>query len=78
METVLVILALVAACVVFVVVGNAWFLVCAWLGHVVVRILTFGKVQLDWHRNSECFLTYELGLVSLLLIAGLVAWAIHG
>ena len=54
-----------------------FFTVCGWIGHVVVKALTFGKVNLDWGSGSESILTEWLGLFFLLLTAGLIAWLVR-
>ena len=51
--------------------------VCGWVGHIVVKALTFGKVGLDWGSGSESILTEWLGFAFLLLVGGFIAWAIH-
>lgn len=55
-----------------------FFTVCGWVGHVVVKALTFGKVDLDWGSGSESILAEWLGLFFLLLTAGLIAWSVRG
>ena len=51
--------------------------VCGWVGHIVVKALTFGKVDLDWGSGSESILTEWLGFAFLLVVVGFIAWAIH-
>ncbi len=53
------------------------FLVFGWVGHVVVRILTFGRVQLDWHGGAESYLTQLTGAFFVLAIGGVIAWLAH-
>jgi hypothetical protein len=54
-----------------------FFTVCGWIGHIVVKAITFGKVDLDWDSGSESVLTEWLGFSFVLLIAGLIAWMVH-
>ena len=32
---------------------SVFLTICGWVGHVVVRILTLGRVKLDWGTESE-------------------------
>ena len=77
MDTIWRIIGCIVGCLMCLIVGNVGFLVCAWFVHVVVRILTLGRVQLDWHKDSECFLTQWIGIFFMLAIAGLIEWAVH-
>jgi len=54
-----------------------FFTVCGWIGHVIVKAVTFGKVDLDWGSGSESVLTEWLGFFFVLLVAGLIAWMGH-
>jgi hypothetical protein len=54
-----------------------FFTVCGWTGHVVVKVVTFGKVDLDWGSGSESVVAEWLGLMFALWVAGLIAWAVH-
>ena len=47
---------------------------CGWLGHVVVKILTFGKVDLDYGDSSESVITEWIGVGVLLAIAMLISF----
>lgn len=47
--------------------------ICGWVGHVVVKGLTFGKVDLDWGSSSESVITELIGLGILLGAAVLIA-----
>ena len=42
--------------------------ICGWVGHVVVRIITLGRVKLDWVANSESSVTEAIGAIFLLMI----------
>jgi hypothetical protein len=35
--------------------------VCGWVGHVTVKAITFGKIDLDWGKSSESILTEAIG-----------------
>ncbi len=54
-----------------------FFTVCGWIGHIVVKGVTFGKGDLDWGFGSESILTEWFGLFIVLLIAGVIAWMVH-
>jgi len=41
--------------------------ICGWVGHVVVRILTLGRVKLDWGAESESNVTEAIGAIFLLM-----------
>jgi len=71
------IVAFVIGCLLLLIVITVPTQVCAWLGHVVIRVVTFGRVDLAWKRGSESILTNWIGLFSLLAISGLVAWVIQ-
>ena len=51
--------------------------VCGWVGHIVVKAATLGKVDLDWGSGAESILTEWLGFASLLVVGGLMAWILH-
>ena len=42
--------------------------ICGWVGHIVVRILTLGRVKLDWGAESESNVTEAVGVIFLLMI----------
>jgi len=46
--------------------------ICGWVGHVVVRILTLGRVKLDWGTESESNVTEAIGAI-FLLMTGILA-----
>ena len=54
-----------------------FYTVCGWVGHVVVKAITFGRVDLDWGTSSESVLTEWIGLVLALAVAGSIAWLVH-
>lgn len=41
---------------------------CGWVGHVALRILTLGRVKLDWGAESESNVTEAIGAILLLMI----------
>lgn len=45
-----------------------------WVGHVVVKAVTLGKVDLDWGSGSESELSGWIGFFVVLFVAGVVAW----
>lgn len=54
-----------------------FFSICGWVGHVVVRILTLGRVKLDWGAESESNVTEAIGVIFLLMIGILVVtWVV--
>jgi hypothetical protein len=42
--------------------------ICGRVGHVVVRIVTLGRVKLDWGADSESNVTEAIGAIFLLMI----------
>ncbi len=76
MDTIWHIIACVVGCLMLLLLG-CLFLVFGWVGHVIVRVLTFGKVQLDWHEGGESYLTQLIGAFIVLAIGGLIAWLTH-
>ena len=54
-----------------------FFTVCGFLGHIVVKAVTFGKLDLDWGPGSASVLAEWLGCFFVLLLAGLIAWIVH-
>ena len=54
-----------------------FFTVCGWVGHVVIRVVTLGRVDLNWGSGSESVISEWTGLFFLLLVAGFIAWMIH-
>ena len=50
---------------------------CGWLGHVAVKIITLGKVDLDYGDSSESVFTEWIGVGVLLAIAMLISFLIN-
>ncbi|TAG08470.1 MAG: hypothetical protein EAZ42_10455 [Verrucomicrobia bacterium] len=50
---------------------------CGWLGHVTVKIVTLGKVDLDYGNSSESVITEWIGVGVFLAIAMLVSFLIN-
>lgn len=51
--------------------------ICGWVGHITVKILSFGKVDLPWGEHSSWPLAELIGaavLVSIGLVATLWFW----
>jgi hypothetical protein len=46
-----------------------FFYLCGWVGWGVVKLLTFGRVDLDWGDSAESFLTQVIGFGFLLAVA---------
>ena len=51
---------------------SVFLTICGWVGHVVVRILTLGRVKLDWGTESESSVTEAIGIIFLLMMGILV------
>jgi hypothetical protein len=54
-----------------------FFTVCGWIGHLVVKLVTLGRVDLDWDSGSESVITAWIGFFFLLLVGGVIAWIIR-
>lgn len=50
----------------------AFHKICGWIGHITVKVLTFGKVEIDWGDSSESILAEMIGVGVLLGLAALV------
>lgn len=50
-----------------------FFSVCGWVGHMAVKILTWGKVDLEWGDSSESVIAEWIGVGVLLALAMLVS-----
>jgi uncharacterized membrane protein YeaQ/YmgE (transglycosylase-associated protein family) len=50
-------------------VEGLFFEVCGWVGHMVVKAITFGKVDLEFGDSSESILTAVIGAFFLLAVA---------
>jgi len=50
---------------------------CGWLGHVVVKLVTLGKVDLEYGDSSESVITEWIGVGVLLAIAMLISFFIN-
>lgn len=48
-----------------------FYFACGWFGHVLVKVITFGKIDLEWGADSESFVATIIGIAALLFI-GLV------
>ncbi len=49
-----------------------FFTICGWVGHVVVRFLTLGRVKLDWGTESESNVAEAIGAIILVVVAILI------
>ena len=48
--------------------------VCGFMGHAVVRIVTAGKIKIEWGSGSGSVITEWLGVLFLLIFGGSVVW----
>ena len=56
-----------------------FYTVCGWVGHIAVKAVTFGKVDLDWGNSSESVITEYIGAGVLIALAMLISLIIgHG
>ena len=63
------------ALIVLVIASNT---VLPWIGHIVVKVLTFGKVDFGWRSSEEgSDLTMWIGIGVVLLIGGAIAEILH-
>lgn len=54
-----------------------FFSICGWIGHAVVKVLTFGKVDLDYGDSSDSVITQWIGVGVLLAVAMLISFLIN-
>jgi hypothetical protein len=54
-----------------------FYTVCGWLGHIVVKTVTLGKVNLEWGAGVESVVADWIGLFFVLVVAGLIAWIVN-
>jgi hypothetical protein len=47
---------------------------CGWVGHIFVKAVTLGKVNLDWGRSSESAVTEFIGVSVLVALAVLISF----
>jgi hypothetical protein len=72
------ILTFIVACAFLVVIVVASVSVVPWTGHLVVKVLTLGRIDLGWRpSDSESEVTTRIGFFVLLSIAGLIAALVH-
>jgi hypothetical protein len=72
------ILTFIVACGFLLVIVIASVSVVPWIGHVVVKVLTFGRIDLGWGpSDSESEVSTRIGYFVLLVIAGLIAALVH-
>lgn len=45
---------------------------CGWIGHITVKAVTWGKVDLEWGESSESVLAESIGIGVLLVLAAVV------
>jgi hypothetical protein len=51
--------------------------VCAWVGHIFIKVLTLGSVDLDWREGSESVVCEWTGLGVLAGLGLLAAWLLR-
>ena len=54
-----------------------FYTVCGWIGHLAVKVISLGKVDLDCGSGSESLITQYIGLAFVLIVAGSIAWLVH-
>jgi hypothetical protein len=54
-----------------------FFTVCGWIGHIVVKTVTLGRVDAPWGSGAESLLTEWVGVVFVLLVAGAIPWLLY-
>ena len=54
-----------------------FFIVCGWTGNLVVRVITLGKVNLDWGVDSDSIVTEAIGMIFLLLLGIALFWLLR-
>jgi hypothetical protein len=54
-----------------------FFSVCGWIGHIVVKGLTLGKIDLDYGDSSESIITELIGVGILLALAVIISLLIN-
>jgi hypothetical protein len=45
-----------------------FFTCCGWVGYIVVKVITLGKVELEYGDSSESFLTQCIGFIFILAV----------
>lgn len=54
-----------------------FYFVCGWTGNLVVRVITLGKVNLDWGVDSDSIVTEAIGMIFLLLLGITLFWLLR-
>jgi len=68
----------IVACMLLLAMWLASVSVVAWIGHLLVKILTLGKIDLGWRPSDvESVASRQIGFFVLMVIAGLVAMMVH-
>ena len=68
----------IAACVALIVLAIASNTVLPWIGHIVMKVLTFGKVDFGWRSSDEgSCLTMWIDIGVVLLMGGAIAEILH-
>jgi hypothetical protein len=56
------------------IIEHLFFTACGWIGHIVFKAVTLGKVDLEWGSGSESVVTEWIGFFFVLFTAGFIAW----
>lgn len=54
-----------------------FYIVCGWTGNLVVRVITLGKVNLEWGADSDSIVTEAIGMIFLLLLGITLFWLLR-
>jgi hypothetical protein len=66
------------ACVLLLVMWVASVSVVPWVGHLLVKILTFGRIDLGWRQSDiESEVSYWIGFCAVMAAAGVVSMMVH-
>lgn len=56
-----------------IIIEGFFYVACGWFGHALVKVITFGKVDLEWGGDSESVVAEIIGIVALLFIGLVIA-----
>lgn len=51
--------------------------VCGWIGHLFVKALTFGRIELEWGDGSESVIAEWIGVFIVITAGALITWMIR-
>jgi hypothetical protein len=52
-------------------------ILCGWIANLVVRVITLGKVNLEWGSCSESIVPETIGVIFLLLLGVTLFWTLR-